>query len=178
MVIAVLLSTRFRGKGCIGMDRILERVFDYGTLCAKSTLDEGDVAHRALLETCVGGSAPWILTPPGAMEAAAAYPVRFTVPGGFARGEIRSLSGAGAWIATRAPLKLGSRVLVRFDDTEFGTYVFPSVVAAKRAGSRPAVGALFDGQPEHTLFDRAWAPSFMLGKGLLSGARPDYSLAS
>ena len=144
------------------MDRILEQLFEYGSLRSASVLSEEDAAHRRLLERLLGTSAPWVASPPAAMEQCVAYPARFTVVDGFARGEVRSLSGAGVWIAGSANVPLGTSVLVRFDDSECGSYVFPSIVAARRTGSAPALGMLFDGPPERSAFDSAWTPRFTL----------------
>ncbi|MFK8002634.1 MAG: hypothetical protein AB8H86_23795 [Polyangiales bacterium] len=99
------------------------------------------------------------------MEQCAAYPARFTVVDGFGQGEVRSLSGGGVWIASKAKVPLGTHVLVRFDDSEFGSYVFPSIVAARRVGSSPALGMQFDGPPERSAFDSAWTPRFTLRVG-------------
>lgn len=147
------------------MDRVLEQLFEYGKLRAAPVLSEESAAHRRLLERALGSLPPWASSPPDSMEQCAAYPVRFTVVDGFAQGEVRTLSGGGVWIATRARVPLGSSVLVRFDDSELGSYVFPSIVAARRTGRSPALGMQFDGPPERSAFDSAWTPRFTLRVG-------------
>ncbi|MFT5353022.1 MAG: hypothetical protein ACI9KE_000219 [Polyangiales bacterium] len=147
------------------MDRVLEQLFEYGSLRSAPVLSEESAAHRRLLERVLGSSPPWVALPPAAMEQCAAYPARFTVVGGFAQGEVRSLSGGGLWIATRAHVPLGTNVLVRFDDSEFGSYLFPSIVAARRVGRSPALGMQFNGPPERSAFDSAWTPRFTLRVG-------------
>lgn len=152
------------------MDRVLEQLFEYGKLRSAPVLSEENAAHRRLLERALGSLPPWACSPPDAMEQSAAYPVRFTVVDGFAQGEVRSLSGGGVWIATRARVPLGNSVLVRFDDSELGSYVFPSIVAACRKGASPALGMLFDGPPERSAFDSAWTPQFTLRVGTHSAS--------
>jgi len=151
------------------MDKILEQLVEYGRLNAEPTPSHVGVAHRMVLGSLLGEEAPWVAEPPPAMRAAAAFPVRFTTPDGFERGEVRALSGKGAWIATRRRLPLGQRALLRFDDTEFGTYVFPTLVAARRSGRLPALGLLFDGMPERTVFEQAWMPSLLLARPIVYG---------
>ena len=145
------------------MDKLLNQLLEYRLLVAQDTPTEAEVAHRGLLERMLGGAAPWVKAPPPSMERAAAYPVRFTVPGGFSRGELRSLSGGGVWVATREHIGLGTRVLVRFDDSEVGSYLFPSLVTARRSGRSAALGFQFEGVPERSAFDAAWTPRFRFG---------------
>lgn len=147
------------------MDRVLEQLFEYGNLRSTPVLSVQSAAHRRLLARLLGESPPWIASPPPAMEQCAAYPARFTVVDGFGQGEVRSLSGGGVWLASKARVPLGTHVLVRFDDSEFGSYVFPSIVAARRSGSSPALGMQFDGPPERSAFDSAWTPRFTLRVG-------------
>lgn len=147
------------------MDRILEQLFEYGDLRSAPVLSGQSAAHRGLLGRLLGALPPWMASPPPSMEQCAAYPARFTVVGGFAQGEVRALSGGGVWIATKAHVPLGTNVLVRFDDSEFGSYVFPSIVAARRTGRSPALGMQFNGPPERSAFDSAWTPRFTLRLG-------------
>ena len=137
------------------MDNLLELIHEYRTLRSMETYTELERARMVGLGRLLGSAPPW---GQGGKETstrgAASYPVSFAVPGGFARGEIRTLSGTGIVIATKVPPQKGTRVLLRLDDPHAQTsYVFPACVAFRRLGRWGAFGALFDGEPERTESD-------------------------
>ena len=137
------------------MENLLELIHEYRTLRSLETYTELERARMVGLGRLLGSTPPW---GDGGKEkstqGAASYPVSFAIPGGFARGEIRTLSGAGIVIATKVPPAKGSRLLLRLDDPHAQTsYVFPAVVAFRRLGRWGAFGALFDGEPERTESD-------------------------
>lgn len=141
------------------MDNLLELIHEYRTL--RSLIQSGEAytelerARMVGLGRVLGSTPPWGDTgKEKSTRGAAAYPASFAVPGGFARGEIRTLSGAGIVIATKVPPPKGTRLLLRLDDPSSQTsYVFPAVVAFRRLGRWGAFGALFDGEPERTESD-------------------------
>lgn len=137
------------------MDNLLELIHEYRTLRSLETSTELERARTVGLGRVLGSTPPW---GDGGKErstrGAASYPVSFAVPGGFARGEIRTLSGAGIVVATKRPPAEGTRLLLRLDDpSSQATYIFPAVVAFRRLGRWGAFGALFDGEPERTESD-------------------------
>ncbi|MBN8615018.1 MAG: PilZ domain-containing protein [Deltaproteobacteria bacterium] len=82
------------------------------------------------------------------------YPtgVQFTMPGGFGVGAVKNLSGLGIAIATRKPLSVGARTVVRVEEN--GTeYFFPCRVCWSRKEHSLGMGLAFDGVPTRaTLF--------------------------
>lgn len=137
------------------MENLLELIHEYRTLRAMETYTELERARMVGLGRLLGSDTPW---GQGGKETstrgAASYPVAFAVPGGFARGEIRTLSGAGIVVATKTPPPKGTRVLLRLDDPHTHTsYVFPASIAFRRTGRWGAFGAVFDGEPERTVSD-------------------------
>ncbi len=134
------------------MNNLLELIHEYRTLRALESHSELERARMVGLGRLLGSAPPW---GDGGKETstrgAASYPVSFAVPGGFARGEIRTLSGAGIVVATKTPPPKGTRILLRLDDPHAQTtYVFPASIAFRRTGRWGAFGALFDGEPERT----------------------------
>ena len=137
------------------MDQILEQIAEYSRLRALPTPTHEERAHRELLERALGAHAPWEGEIPGSMQRAAAFPVRFSMEGGFGDGEIRAMTGGGAIIATKAAMRAGARLVVRFD-VGMGTYVFPATVAGVAPGGRRAIAVRFDGPAERSSFDLSW----------------------
>ena len=138
------------------MDRLLELIHEYRTLRTLETYTELERARMVGLGHLLGSTPPW---GDGGKEkstrGAASYPVSFAVPGGFTRGEIRTLSGAGIVVATKTPPPRGTRLLLRLDDPSSQTsFVFPARIAFRRTGRWGAFGALFDGEPERTESDQ------------------------
>lgn len=137
------------------MDDLLELIHEYRTLRSLDSRTELERARMVGLGRLLGATPPW---GDGGKErstrGAASYPVSFAIPGGFARGEIRTLSGSGIVVATKVPPPKGTHLLLRLDDPSSHTsYVFPVVIAFRRTGRWGAFGALFDGEPERTESD-------------------------
>ena len=97
--------------------------------------------------------------------------VEFTQPGGFEGGEIKNASGSGFALATRRPPSVGTRVVVRVEDTARALeYFFPCRVAWRRMGASPGMGVAFDGIPTRSSqFDGVdtgvWRRTLRLGDG-------------
>lgn len=141
------------------MQNLLELLHDYRALTARHTsLDSSEQTQLHALRHLLGGL-PWPDVQreqePRSTRRAAAFPLRFTVPGGFSRGEVRRLGGGGVLVGTRAKPPMGARSLVCFDVNET-SYVFPAVVARKERGRFGAIGFVFDGEPERTSPDGLW----------------------
>lgn len=96
--------------------------------------------------------------------------VQFTRPGGFESGEIQDLSGGGFRIATPRPPEVGTRLVVRVEDTRRSTeYVFPCVVVWRASVGPGRMGVTFDGVPHCApLFgdeqSDVWRRSMQLGE--------------
>lgn len=137
------------------MDNLLELIHEYRTLRSLEDASELERARMVGLGRLLGSTPPWgDNNQDRSTRGAAAYPVSFTVPGGFARGEIRTLSGAGIVVATRVPPPQGTRLLLRLDQPLAGvTYLFPAQVAFRRTGRWGAFGARFDGEPEREVHE-------------------------
>ena len=76
------------------------------------------------------------------------YPtgVQFTMPGGFGVGAVKNLSGLGVAIATRKPLPVGARTVVRVEEN--GTeYFFPGGLCWGREAHGTGMGLAVDGVP-------------------------------
>ena len=97
--------------------------------------------------------------------------IEFTQPGGFEGGEIKNASGSGLAIATRRPPVVGTRVVVRVEDTRHALeYFFPCRVIWRRLGVSPGMGLAFDGIPTRSslfadLDTGVWRASMRFGAG-------------
>ena len=82
------------------------------------------------------------------------YPtgVQFTMPGGFGVGAVKNVSGLGVAIATRKPLPIGARTVIRVEE-EGTEYFYPCRVVWSRKEHSQGMGLAFDGVPTRaTLF--------------------------
>jgi len=86
-------------------------------------------------------------------------PVQLTVPGGFATGEVRSMSAKGMALVSNRPISEGMRTILRVADPLRGfEYVFPGRVVWR---SGRILGVAFDGLPSKTPFlvpTDSWRP--------------------
>ncbi len=126
------------------MDDLLELIHEYRSLRAHEGLDDEERARMVGLGALLGDEVPWLLSP--SERKPGSFFVHFTVPGGFATGELRGLSGAGVMIGTRARPRPGTRMLLRIDNPRtHKTFVLPAEVAFRRPGRWAVFGARFDG---------------------------------
>jgi hypothetical protein len=72
--------------------------------------------------------------------------VQYTMPGGFGVGAVKNLSGLGIAIATRKPLPVGARTVVRAEEGG-KEYFFPCLVCWSRSEHASGMGLAFDGVP-------------------------------
>jgi hypothetical protein len=78
--------------------------------------------------------------------------VQFTMPGGFGLGVVKNVSGGGVAIATRRPLEVGARTVMRVEENGV-EYFFPCKVVWSRSEHNLGMGLAFDGVPTRaTLF--------------------------
>ena len=96
-------------------------------------------------------------------------PVQYTVPGGFAAGELCDVGGGGLSMTVRRALGVGVRTLIRLVDPVGGCeYTFPARVVWAASGRRPVLGLVFDGVPLRTIFNAqplgAWRADLRLGE--------------
>jgi hypothetical protein len=97
--------------------------------------------------------------------------IEFTQPGGFESGEIKNASGSGLAVATRRPPIVGTRVVVRVEDTRHALeYFFPCRVIWRRLGTSAGMGVAYDGIPTRSsLFadedTGVWKRSMRFGEG-------------
>lgn len=76
--------------------------------------------------------------------------VTLTLPGRFAPGRLRDVSGGGMRVRVDAPLPEGSDLLVQVAGALEGEeFVFPARVVWCRGGDAPVVGLAFDGVPTY-----------------------------
>jgi len=140
------------------MTDLLDMVYEYRLLLAKAEqlqipLDDGEMARLVGLARLLEGEAP-------SKEARRRMPrlpfpsaVQFTIPGGFAIGEVRNVSGGGLSVVTRARVDEHARTIVRVTRPSEGVeYVFPCRVAWRATDGRPMVGLAFDGVPSLTSY--------------------------
>ena len=72
--------------------------------------------------------------------------VQFTMPDGFGVGAVKNVSGHGIAIATRQPLEVGARTVIRVEESGV-EYFFPCRVCWTRASHNTGMGLIFDGMP-------------------------------
>jgi hypothetical protein len=129
------------------MDTLLELIHEYRSLQANVDPTRASRARLMGLGSLLGTETPW--EPCAATRKADSHAIRFTVPGGFGQGEIRTLTGAGVVVSTRKPPEVGARILIRLDSPSADrTYVFPAIVEWRGRKHFGTFGALFDGAPE------------------------------
>lgn len=140
------------------MQHLLELLHEYRGLCAnEASLEASTRPQMHALRHLLGDGLPWEGEPTRGMHRAVAYPLRFTVPGGFALGEVRRLGGGGVLVGTSAKPPIGARSLVCFEDPSHPqSFVFPATVAMRQPGRFGAVGLVFDGQPDRTPTNDHW----------------------
>ena len=154
------------------MDDLLQLLHTYRTTHARlgevrdqsSDLQSGvqssdDQAAWLALGALLGMNPPWHGMDPPTTRRARTHPVTLALPSGFVRGEIRALTGAGALVSSRARPVLGTRCLVRIDDSQGDlpeprvsstrcSYLFPAVVSITDDEDSGAIALVFDGPSE------------------------------
>jgi len=158
------------------MNDLLDIVYEYRLLLAKAEqlqipLDDSETSRLVSLAKMLEGEAP-------SMEARRRMPrlpcpsmLQLTVPGGFATGEIRNISGGGLAILSRAPVVVGARTIVRITQVTAGLeYVFPCRVAWKTTDARPMIGLEFDGVPSVASYAAGGGPRGAWSQDLRFGA--------
>jgi hypothetical protein len=134
------------------MMSLLDVVYEYQLLRAKMEtldipLDDGERARLVGLASLLRGEdleGPGVNMP----RVAGPMPVQFTVPGGFAAGEIRAVGGEGFAVGTTRPPAVGMRTIVRVAEPRAGhEYVFPCRIVWTNG---PMMGLAFDGVPTRT----------------------------
>ena len=143
------------------MRNLLEMIFEYQLLTAKQdhleiALDDDERARLFGLGQLLAGEsgdsdrgqrAMPRLPLPGTIS--------FTLPGGFASGDVKNVSGKGLAIATPRPPAIGTRVILRVvDETAGCEYFFPCVVVWSRRSPMPGMGVQFDGVPTRSDYVR------------------------
>lgn len=164
------------------MTDLLDMVYEYRLLLAKEErlqipLDEDETARLMGLARLLEGEAP-------SKEARRRMPrlpfpsaVQFTIPGGFALGEVRNVSGGGLSVVTRARVDEHARTIVRITrPSEGDEYVFPCRVAWRATDGRPMVGLEFDGVPSLTRY--AAAPRGAWSADLRFGSSPGATMTA
>jgi hypothetical protein len=129
------------------MRNLFEMIFEYQLLRGKEQLvpldDDERVRLYGLAQLLSGERADALRQMPRLPYPAA---VQFTMPGGFGVGAVKNLSGLGVAIATRKPLLVGARTVVRVEDS--GTeYFFPCRVCWSRKEHATGMGLAFGGVP-------------------------------
>ena len=134
------------------MQDLLELIHDYRALRAEDAyhgLADKDRARMLGLGKLLGDQAPWERGAP--TQRPVAYPVRYTIGAGFARGEVRRLNGEGVSVLASRPPPVGARTLLRIDDPRGDVaYVFPTRVLWRRPGRVGGFGLIYDGAPERS----------------------------
>lgn len=158
------------------MRNFFELVYEYQLLKGKQDhlgvpLDERERARLVGLAQMLLGDAG----PESGRRAMPRVPapsrVEFTQPGGFEAGEIKNASGSGLAVATRRPPVVGTRVVVRVEDTRHSLeYFFPCRVIWRRLGPHSGMGVAYDGIPTRSShFDGVdtgvWRRTMRLGEG-------------
>lgn len=129
------------------MRNLFEMIFEYQQLRGREQLVPLDDDERARLygigQLLAGERAdaqramPRLPYPTG---------VQFTMPGGFGVGAVKNVSGMGIAIATRRPLAVGARTVVRVEENG-SEYFFPCRVVWSRREHSQGMGLAFDGVP-------------------------------
>ena len=156
------------------MVNLLETIWEYQQLVHKEEslgieLDEDEQAKLLGLRRLLRGEYMGAVVPerPERHEGSTPIPVQFTEPGGFAIGEIRSLSANGIAIVTNRPPLEDTRTVLRVADPRRGwEYVFPGRVVWRKDR---VIGVVFDGVPTRNPFllpSDSWRPGRLrLGRG-------------
>ncbi len=158
------------------MRNFFELVYEYQLLKGKQ--DHLDVPLDETERARLVGMAQMLLGDAGADSGARAMPrvpapsrVEFTQPGGFESGDIKNASGSGMALATRQPPSVGTRIVIRVQDTRHALeYFFPCRVAWRRLGANAGMGVAFDGIPTRSShFEHedtgVWRRTIRLGDG-------------
>ena len=155
------------------MRNLLEMIYEYQLLRSKErnldiALDDNERVRFMGLHRLLQGETP---DPRQREFARARVPmsVQFTRPGGFETGEIRDLSAGGFMILTPRAQDVGTRVIVRIEDSETGTeYVFPCIVRWRARRGPGRMGVQLDGVPHRSeLFEEStgvWRRSVTFGE--------------
>jgi len=130
---------------------LLDSVYEYQRLAAKEgVLGEEEKARLVGLETLLRGDYAGGESTRERARRATPLPVQFTVPGGFARGEMHSISMRGVAVVGTKGVPHGTRTVLRIADPIRGTeYTFPGTVVWHRG---KVIGIAFDGVPSKTAF--------------------------
>lgn len=154
------------------MRNLLEMIYEYQLLRSKEEhldipLEDGERVRLMGLRRLLQGETPDTRLRTFA-RVRLSIPVQFTRPGGFESGEIRNLAGGGFMILTPRPQDVGTRIIIRVEDSKTGTeYVFPCVVRWKARRGPGRMGVEIDGVPNRgDLYDDAsgvWRRSMSFG---------------
>ncbi|MBW2465215.1 MAG: PilZ domain-containing protein [Deltaproteobacteria bacterium] len=126
---------------------LLDAVYEFQRLASREPdLDETESARAVGLERLLRGSYAGGRSSRERAREQNPLPVQFTVPGGFARGQLHSLSSRGLAIASSAPPAEGLRVA---DPRRGVEYTFPGRVVWRRG---KVLGIAFDGLPSRHAF--------------------------
>lgn len=155
------------------MRNLLEMIYEYQLLRSKERhldieLDDAARVRLIGLRRLLQGES---IDPTSRRELARvklAMPVQFTMPGGFASGELRDLSGGGFCIVTTEAPAEGARIVLRITDAASGReYVFPCRVVWRAARGPARMGVEIDGVPRCSpMVDEdtgVWRRTFRLG---------------
>ncbi|RLB56338.1 MAG: hypothetical protein DRJ42_03605 [Deltaproteobacteria bacterium] len=134
---------------------LLDAVYEFQRLASREPdLDETESARAVGLERLLRGSYAGGRSSRERAREQNPLPVQFTVPGGFARGQLHSLSSRGMAIASLSAPAEGTRTVLRVADPRRGVeYTFPGRVVWQRG---KVLGIAFDGLPSrHPFLARA-----------------------
>jgi hypothetical protein len=130
---------------------LLKTVYEYQCLAAREeALDEETQARLFGLETLLRGAYAGGESTRERARRADPLPVQFTIPGGFARGKMHSLSRRGVAVVGTKGVATGTRTVLRVADPVRGIeYTFPGTVVWHRG---KVIGIAFDGVPSTNRF--------------------------
>jgi hypothetical protein len=130
---------------------LLESVYEYQRLAAREEpLIEDERARLMGLETLLEGDYAGGQSTRERARRATPLPVQFTVPGGFARGDMHSISRRGVAVVGTKGVAQGTRTVLRIADPVRGLeYTFPGMVVWHRG---KVIGIAFDGVPSVNRF--------------------------
>jgi hypothetical protein len=125
---------------------LLESVYEYQRLAAKEeALSEEERGKLMGLETLLKGAYAGGESTRDRARRSDPLPVQFTVPGGFARGQMHSISRRGVAIVSAKGVPHGTRTVLRVaDPRRCIEYIFPATVVWHRD---KVLGIAFDGVP-------------------------------
>ncbi len=125
---------------------LLESVYEYQRLAAKEeALDDEERVRLMGLKTLLEGAYVGGESTRDKSRKSTPLPVQFTVPGGFARGQMHSISRRGVAVVGAKGVARGTRTVLRVANPLKGVeYTFPGTVVWNRDR---VLGIAFDGVP-------------------------------